>query len=159
MDRTFRVPRTSIKLQLTSPNIYHSPRTITLNRIFQKVLSDDLNSYVYDASVAGCNYSVDCVPSAYRISVSGYSEKIPHLLDVVTSRIASLIEEMKEGDDAHPGLAKLFHKAEENLLRQTKKYVVAVILCRILEILTPNCRASLFSAMYTTAPTKQEATI
>jgi len=121
MDRTFRVPRTSIKLQLTSPNIYHSPRTITLNRIFQKVLSDDLNSYVYDASVAGCNYNVDCVPSAYRISVSGYSEKIPHLLDVVTSRIASLIEEMKEGEDAHPALAKLFHKAEENLLRQTKK--------------------------------------
>lgn len=121
MDRTFRVPRTSIKLQLTSPNIYRSPKTITLNRIFQKILTDDLNSYVYDASVAGCNYSVDCVPSAYRLSVSGYSEKIVHLLDVVTSRIASLIAEMKEGDDAHPGLAKLFHKAEENLLRQTKK--------------------------------------
>ncbi len=121
MDRTFRVPRTSIKLQLTSPNIYRSPRTITLNRIFQKVLSDDLNSYVYDASVAGCSYRVDCVPSAYLISVSGYSEKIPHLLHVVTTRIASLIDEMKEGEAAQPALAKLFHKAEENLLRQTKK--------------------------------------
>lgn len=28
MDRTFRVPKTSIRLQLTSPNIYRSPRTI-----------------------------------------------------------------------------------------------------------------------------------
>lgn len=123
MDRTFRVPKTSIRLQLTSPNIYHSPRSITLNRLFQKVLTDDLNSYVYDASVAGCNYSADCAPSAYRLAVSGYSEKIPHLLDVVTSRIASLIGEMKDGDDAHPALAELFHKAKENLLRQTKNYI------------------------------------
>ena len=123
MDRTFRVPKTSIRLQLTSPNIYRSPRSITLNRIFQKVLSDDLNSYVYDASVAGCNYRVTCVPTAYSLSVSGYSEKLPHLLDVVTSRIASLIDELKEGDEAHPALAATFLKAKENLLRQTKNYV------------------------------------
>ncbi|KAL7538426.1 hypothetical protein ACHAXR_012769 [Thalassiosira sp. AJA248-18] len=123
MDRTFRVPKTSIRLQLTSPNIYRSPRTITLSRIFQSVLSEDLNSYIYDASVAGCNYRVSCVPSAYRLSVSGYSEKLPHLLDVVTSRIASLIEEMKEGGEAHPALAAIFEKSKENLLRQTKNYI------------------------------------
>lgn len=123
MDRTFRVPKTSIRLSLTTPNIYQSPRSITLNRIFQKVLSDDLNSYVYDASVAGCNYRVACVPTAYSITVSGYSEKLPHLLDVVTSRIASLIEEMKEGEEAHPALSGLFLNAKENLLRQTKNYI------------------------------------
>eukprot|EP00571_Detonula_confervacea_P002850 CAMPEP_0172329606 /NCGR_PEP_ID=MMETSP1058-20130122/60967_1 /TAXON_ID=83371 /ORGANISM="Detonula confervacea, Strain CCMP 353" /LENGTH=1213 /DNA_ID=CAMNT_0013046787 /DNA_START=164 /DNA_END=3805 /DNA_ORIENTATION=+ len=123
MDRTFRVPKTSIRLQLTTPEIYRSPRSITLNRIFQKVLSDDLNSYVYDASVAGCNYRVACVPTAYSLSVSGYSEKLPHLLDVVTSRIASLIEEMKEGEEAHPALSGIFNKATENLLRQTKNYI------------------------------------
>ena len=123
MDRTFRVPKTSIRLQLTSPDIYHSPRAITFNRLFEKVLSDDLNSYVYDANVAGMHYSVSVVPSAYRINVSGYSEKLSHLLDVVTSRISSLITEMKEGDEAHPALAKLFHKAQQNLLRQTKNYI------------------------------------
>jgi len=123
MDRTFRVPKTSIRLQLNSPEVYRSPRAITLNRLFQKVLTDDLNSYVYDATVAGCNYRVSCVPSAYRFSVSGYSEKLPHLLDVVTARIASLIQEMKEGDEAHPALAEIFKKAKDNLLRQTKNYI------------------------------------
>lgn len=123
MDRTFRVPKSSIRLQLSTPVIYQSPRTITLNRIFADVLSDDLNSYAYDAAVAGCNYRVSCTPSAYRLSVSGYSEKLPHLLDVVTSRIASLIEELKEGDEAHPVLSDIFKKAQENLLRQTKNYI------------------------------------
>jgi insulysin len=123
MDRVFRVPKASIRLQLTSPNVYRTPRSMTLNRIFQAVLKEDLNSFVYDASVAGCNYSISCVPGSYRLSVSGYSEKLPHLLDVVTSRIESLIAEMKEGEDAHPALARRFTKAQENLLRQTKNFV------------------------------------
>jgi insulysin len=123
MDRVFRVPKASIRLQLASPNLYRSPRSMTLNRIFQAVLKEDLNSFVYDASVAGCNYGISCVPSAYRLSVSGYSEKLPHLLDVVTSRIETLIAEMKEGEEAHPALARTFDKAKENLLRRTKNYV------------------------------------
>ena len=50
LDRVFRVPKASIRLQLTSPNVYRSPRSMTLNRIFQAVLREDLNSFVYDAS-------------------------------------------------------------------------------------------------------------
>lgn len=56
MDRYWRVPKTYIKLSILSPDIYRSPRTMTLNRIYQRVLNDDLNSFVYDASVAGCTY-------------------------------------------------------------------------------------------------------
>lgn len=122
LDRTWKVPKTSIKVSLTSPEVYHSPRSMTLNRLFQKVLNDDLTSFVYDASVAGCNYRVSCVPSGYRLSVSGYSEKLPFLLDTLTSRMLSLIEEMKEGPEKHPALADSFNKAHDNLLRQTKNY-------------------------------------
>ena len=122
MDRTFRVPKTSIRMQLTTPDIYRSPRSMTLNRLYQKVLQDDLNEFVYDAGVAGCSYGVACVPTGYRLSVSGYSEKLPRLLDVVTSRMLELIEEMKEGREKHPGLGQKFDKAQQNLLRQTKNY-------------------------------------
>lgn len=123
LDRTFRVPKASIRLSLTSPDVYRTPRTMTLNRIFQAVLREDLNSFVYDAAIAGCNYGISCVPGSFRLSVSGYSEKLPRLLDVVTSRIESLISEMKEGEHAHPALARQFSKAQENLLRRTKNYV------------------------------------
>jgi len=122
MDRTWRVPKTNIKLSLVSPNVYRSPRTMTMNRIFQRVLSDDLNSFVYDASIAGCNYRVTNLPSGYRISVSGYSEKLPFLLDTLTSRMLSLMEQMKEGPEAHPALADMFNKARDNLLRETKNF-------------------------------------
>lgn len=119
MDRFWRVPKSYVKLALNSPNIYSSPRSMTLNRLFQRVLNDDLNSFVYDASMAGCGYRVSCAPRGYRISVSGYSEKVPFLLETLTSRITSLIEEMKSGNAV---LERRFEKAKESLLRETKNY-------------------------------------
>ena len=90
---------------------------MTLNRIFVKVLEDDLNSFIYDSTLAGLFARVACLPSGFSVSVSGYSEKLPLLLDVVTRRMLSIIDEMKEGPDARPGLAAKFEKAKKNLLR------------------------------------------
>ena len=56
MDRYWRVPKTFIRLSIVTPSAYESPRTMTLCRIYQRVLNDDLNSFVYDASLAGLTY-------------------------------------------------------------------------------------------------------
>ena len=119
MDSFWRVPKTFLRVALLSSSIYASPRSMTLNRLFQRVLNDDLNAFVYDAAISGCNYRVSCTPSGYRISVHGYSEKIPFLLDTLATRMKSIIEEMKKGD---PTLQRLFDKAKEGLLRETKNY-------------------------------------
>jgi insulysin len=118
-DQYWRVPKAFVKVAILSPTTYQSPRSMTLNRIFQRVLNDDLNSFVYDASQAGCNYRVSCTPNGYRISVKGYSEKLPFLLDTLTSRIISLIDQMKRGDSK---LRAKFEKGLEGLLRETKNY-------------------------------------
>ena len=57
MDRNFRVPKTSFAVSITSPKVYQTPRTITLCRLFEKVLGDDLNSLLYDAMSTGSSYS------------------------------------------------------------------------------------------------------
>jgi insulysin len=95
---------------------------MTLSRIYQRVLNDDLNSFVYDASLAGCRYSISCAPTGYKLSVRGYSEKLPILVDTLTTRMLSLIEELKEGKEKHPALFDRFQKAKDNLLRETKNY-------------------------------------
>ena len=83
---------------------------------------DDLTSFVYDATVAGCYYKVFCTPQGFRINLSGYSEKLPLLLDTVTSRIFSIIDEMKEDVKENSSLSLKFEKAVENLLRETKNF-------------------------------------
>jgi len=119
MDKYWRVPKAFIRLSIMSPDVYSSPRSMTYNRIFQRILNDDLNSFVYDASLAGCNYRVSCTPTGYRISVSGYSQKLPFLLDTLTSRMFSLIEELKAGE---PALKDKFDEARDGLCRETKNY-------------------------------------
>lgn len=121
LDRTFKVPKTAIRMLLVTPNVYRSPRTMTINRIFVKVLEDDLNSFIYDASLAGCKAKVTCLPSGISVSVSGFSDKLPHLLDVVTGRMLSIIQELKHAD-ASSGLARAVEKATKNLLRETKNF-------------------------------------
>lgn len=122
MDAFWRVPKTFIRLSLVSPKTYETPRSMTLSRIYQRVLNDDLNSFVYDSVLAGCNYRISCAPTGYKVSVKGYSEKLPALLDTLTTRMLSLIEEMREGKDKHPALFNRFEKAKESLLRETKNY-------------------------------------
>jgi insulysin len=108
-----------VKAAILSPSTYRSPRGMTLNRIFERVLHDDLNSFVYDASQAGITYMVSCTSSGYRFSVQGYSEKLPFLFDTLLSRMITLIEEMNAGDDK---LQNKFDRAVEGLLRETKNY-------------------------------------
>jgi insulysin len=118
-DYHWRVPKAFVKIAILSPNTYRSPRAMTLNRIFQRVLNDDLNSFVYDASQAGIHYKVSCTPSGYRISIKGYSEKLPFLFNSLTSRMISLMDDMRAGNTK---LQKKFDKALEGLLRETKNY-------------------------------------
>jgi insulysin len=122
MDRKWRVPKSFIRLSLQSPSVYRSPRTMTLNRIYERILNDALNSYMYDARIAGSNYRVASVPSGLRLSLKGYSEKLVYLVDVITEKMLTLIEELKEGPSRHPELALKFKKARDNLLRETKNY-------------------------------------
>jgi insulysin len=67
-DCFWRVPKTFIRLSLVSPHTYESPRAMTLSRIYQRVLNDDLNSFVYDASIAGCNYQYVCLYAIWSIN-------------------------------------------------------------------------------------------
>jgi insulysin len=53
--------------------------------------------------------------------VRGFSEKLPHLLDVVTGRMLTIIKEMKSADQSS-GLHLKFDKATKNLLRETKNF-------------------------------------
>ena len=56
MDKYWRVPKAFIRFSLVSPTPYSSPRSMTYNRIYQRMLNDDLKSTIYDASLAGCTY-------------------------------------------------------------------------------------------------------
>ena len=84
-------------------------------------MREDLNVHSYDASLAGCNFNVGVHPSGFRITASGFSQKLPDLVGSVTKRINTLIEEMCSPNPS-PELEKSFKTQTENLLTETQNF-------------------------------------
>jgi len=120
MDTKYRIPKTTAFVQLVSPKVYESPRSMVLCRIFRSVLGDELNSYLYDSTLVGLSSSVTFDKTGIRLTFRGFSEKIPLLLDVVTERMTTLVSEMEEGPDAHPSLQRKFEKHRLQILRASR---------------------------------------
>jgi insulysin len=53
--------------------------------------------------------------------VTGFSEKLPLLLDTVMGRMLTIVHDLKEADDSS-ALARTVEKATKNLLRETKNF-------------------------------------
>jgi len=128
----FRVPKASVFVHLHSPVVYASPESMTLFRLFEMLLREDLTSYLYDASMVGYSCRVSVKPSGLEIYVGGYSEKIPELLETLSKRMVSLMTELIAvgaggGEGGRPpdgGLLKKFRTQREMLMRDTRNFAM-----------------------------------
>lgn len=59
------------------------------SRLFVKLLADALNEMAYPAELAGLAYVVHNNLSGFTVVVSGYSHKLPVLLDAVLDRVVA----------------------------------------------------------------------
>ncbi|CAE8632514.1 unnamed protein product, partial [Polarella glacialis] len=69
-----------------------------------------LNEFAYDAQSAGLSYSLGAVPGGLELSVSGFSEKLPLLLDAVARK-------MLETSSVEPGTFAIVRDRYERGLR------------------------------------------
>ncbi|CAM9916972.1 unnamed protein product [Scytosiphon promiscuus] len=99
MDRSYRVPKSSIAVKLWTPEPYVSPLAAMQARIFVKLLKEDLKSWAYDASLAGLRYSLEMSTQGLQLSVGGYSSTVALLLSKILGHIAELLEEYRELGD------------------------------------------------------------
>ena len=57
-DNTFSSPRVYVLAHAHTPAYELGPETVTMMRLFCNVVNDDLNSFAYDARIAGLSYSL-----------------------------------------------------------------------------------------------------
>jgi len=74
---------------IVAPRAYACPSAVVYSSLFEKLLSDELTEFSYNAQLSGLHYRVANVSTGLRLSVSGYSHKLPVLLSKVLSRMAS----------------------------------------------------------------------
>ncbi|ORX53679.1 hypothetical protein DM01DRAFT_1336212 [Hesseltinella vesiculosa] len=89
-DDTFWIPKTSVWLNLRSPLLHATPRHTVIAELYTRMLSESLNEYAYNAEVAGLSYFIGFDFRGFFLNVSGYSEKLPLLLEKVVDRMKHL---------------------------------------------------------------------
>lgn len=89
-DDTFWVPRANVMVCLKSPIIYASAENSVKARLFTELVRDALEEYSYDAELAGLDYSVTLDYRGLFLEISGYNDKLPVLLEQVTTTMRDI---------------------------------------------------------------------
>ncbi|KAI5302428.1 Insulinase (Peptidase M16), partial [Ascosphaera atra] len=89
-DDTFWVPKAAVELTLRSPLVYATPANNVMSRLFCELVRDALMEYSYDAELAGLSYSLYPSSFGFEVSVSGYNDKLPVLLQKVLATMRDL---------------------------------------------------------------------
>ncbi len=89
-DAEFRVPRANQTFFLGLEGGLSEPKDLALADLYARLTNDALNPYAYPAMLAGLGYHIGTVPSGFRLSLTGYSEKQSVLLDRVLEEFTTL---------------------------------------------------------------------
>ncbi|CAE7368573.1 IDE, partial [Symbiodinium pilosum] len=110
VDKAFKTPREYVLAHVHTGAYDAGPEVVAMMRLFCGVVSDDLNTFSYDASVAGLGYNLEFADNL-TMSVGGFNDKLPDLLKVVVERVATLLDEFETAAEAVKGAT-----TEEELL-------------------------------------------
>ncbi|ORZ13145.1 Metalloenzyme, LuxS/M16 peptidase-like protein [Absidia repens] len=89
-DDTFWIPKTSVSVLFRNPLINATPRNTVISRLYMSMLVDSLNEYAYHAEVAGLSYYLATQTNGLILDISGYSDKLPLLMEKVVHRMKYL---------------------------------------------------------------------
>jgi len=89
-DDDFRVPRANFYFTFRSPLANDTARHHLLTALFVELVNDQLNSYLYPASVAGFHTSLYPHIRGFSLRLSGYSDKQARLLEAVVGTLTGL---------------------------------------------------------------------
>lgn len=86
-DDQFFLPKANVFTLLRSPLIDATPANAVKSRVFVELIKDALTEYSYDAELAGLGYNIEAQSDGFGISVDGYNDKLPVLLEHILKAV------------------------------------------------------------------------
>ncbi|XP_054818519.1 nardilysin-like isoform X3 [Prosopis cineraria] len=91
LDCTFKVPRANTYFRINLKGGYDNARSCVLSELFIRLLKDELNEIIYQASIAKLETSVSFVGDKLELKVYGFNDKLPVLLSKLLSVARSFV--------------------------------------------------------------------
>jgi len=80
-DASFGAPRATSYVQLNVAGGFQSPADSAYANLYARLVLDALNTFAYPAQIAGLGYDIDVQSSGFLLTLTGYDDKQPLLLD------------------------------------------------------------------------------
>ena len=134
-DDTFWVPRANLLISLKSPIVRASAENFVKARIYTDLVRDALETYAYDADIAGLSYVVSLDSKGLVLDLRGYNDKLSVLLEQILitmrdvefrqERFDIVTERIKRGYH-NLYFQSAYHQVEEftNWLNSERDYLV-----------------------------------
>ncbi|EDP59201.1 insulinase family protein [Vibrio sp. AND4] len=88
-DGEFRVPKGVVYVAIDSTHAVASPKNIVKTRLCVEMFLDSLAEETYQAEIAGMGYNMYAHQGGVTLTLSGFSQKLPQLLQVILHRFAA----------------------------------------------------------------------
>jgi len=90
-DDRFLQPKTFVAFNFQCPRTSQDALRNLLTKVWCSCIEEELNEYSYDADQAGLSYSLDASGTGLTLLVTGFSDKLPVLLEAVVARMREAI--------------------------------------------------------------------
>ncbi len=87
-DDKFGQPKAYAIFRLLTKEVYDSPISAILSKLYQVALNDILTEYTYDATLAGLSYEVQVTPRGIRMLFGGYNDKLLDFAKYVSKKVS-----------------------------------------------------------------------
>jgi nardilysin len=108
-DDKFKYPKAIIKLHLISPYFRDSVQSAVMVDLFIDILAQNLSEEVFDAVLAGLEYSVTKSSAGIVVSVNGFNHKLNNLLLTILNKMINFEVEDEIFNDVKNNLSKTYH--------------------------------------------------
>ena len=98
-DDRYGQPKAYAIFELITPDAYSSPKNAVLSQLFDICLSDSLDEYSYDATLAGLTFSLQVLPRGVRLTFGGYNDKLQDFASYISRKVASSFDDVLPSDD------------------------------------------------------------
>ena len=88
-DDEFRVPKGVVYVAIDSSHAVASPKNIVKTRLCVEMFLDSLAKETYQAEIAGMGYNMYAHQGGVTLTLSGFSQKLPQLLEMILHRFAA----------------------------------------------------------------------
>jgi len=121
-DKTFQLPRANVSILFLTEETNRSPRHRLLATLFANAITEGLNEWNYDVREAGLAASIEDEARGIRLRLSGYSQRIPDLIESVAERLTTVTIDEPTFDAIKDKLAREYANADYDQAYQQAFY-------------------------------------